>query len=612
MTEAVLAQPPVSRTEEGPAPAHFNWRVGLLYGFGLVLLLLVQQALYGTDFVGGDNDDVMRLVEVRDLAAGQGWYDMMQYRLGMAGGVLMHWSRFVDLPIFLLVKFFGLFIAPPLAEAMAVMVWPPLVSVPLLLMLGLGGHRLGGVVTGHIAMILGVLFVMGSNRFGAGSIDHHNVQMVLAAAMAALLLDPAHGAVNYALAGLAAALAIAVGAETVPYVAAVSLAVTALWLVEGSEARSAAMAYGLTLAAGVLAAFVATVPPARYGDVTCDNLSLGFLALALAGGGLLAAAAWSQSAHSLQRRALAVAGVGAGVFGVALAVAPQCLSSPLKGLDPLLVSLWLSKVSEARSFVAQAGHDPASLPSLYAVGLYAILVCAWMIRRGQQRRAHTILLGLIGVSFLIALVQIRGAVFANLIAILPLAGFIGYWRQRMYADRSNVKVQLVFALAALAAAPQAWALGTMGLKEGYGALTGNAAESAAKAEEGCVAKEDFAGLAVLAPSTVMAPADSGAHILRFTGHRVLSGPYHRNQAGMLAELRTGLASPAAAEAVMRASGASLLAFCAGEAQTRLVSREAPAGLYAQLYTGVVPDWLEPLPAADSTRLKIYRLRPLAP
>ena len=35
---------------------------------------------------GGDNDSLMRLVEVRDLVAGQGWFDLHQYRMGGDGG----------------------------------------------------------------------------------------------------------------------------------------------------------------------------------------------------------------------------------------------------------------------------------------------------------------------------------------------------------------------------------------------------------------------------------------------------------------------------------------------------------------------------------------------
>src|SRR5271156_7111737 len=43
-------------------------------------------------------DDAMRLVEVRDLIGGQGWFDLFQYRLDPPG-TSMHWSRIIDGPL---------------------------------------------------------------------------------------------------------------------------------------------------------------------------------------------------------------------------------------------------------------------------------------------------------------------------------------------------------------------------------------------------------------------------------------------------------------------------------------------------------------------------------
>ena len=47
----------------------------------------------------GDNDSLLRLVQIRDLIGGQGWFDLHQYRMGPEGGFVMHWSRLVDAPI---------------------------------------------------------------------------------------------------------------------------------------------------------------------------------------------------------------------------------------------------------------------------------------------------------------------------------------------------------------------------------------------------------------------------------------------------------------------------------------------------------------------------------
>src|SRR3569833_1230840 len=68
----------------------------------------------------GDTDDNMRLMQVRALLAGQGWYDLTNYRLDPAmGGYNIHWSRLCDLPIAGLILVFKPFIGTAAAEKWA-------------------------------------------------------------------------------------------------------------------------------------------------------------------------------------------------------------------------------------------------------------------------------------------------------------------------------------------------------------------------------------------------------------------------------------------------------------------------------------------------------------
>ena len=88
--------------------------------YGAVVLALLRQvpsaeSLSALMF----NDDIMRLVEVRDWLGGQGWGDLMQYRMGPDGGTLMHWSRLVDAPIAGIIWLAGLFLPASGAEAAA-------------------------------------------------------------------------------------------------------------------------------------------------------------------------------------------------------------------------------------------------------------------------------------------------------------------------------------------------------------------------------------------------------------------------------------------------------------------------------------------------------------
>mgnify|MGYP000515288468 FL=1 len=158
------------------------------YSLAAIALIALLNLPGAGDYVGVDNDDVMRLVEVRDLLSGQSWFDLMQYRLGLAGGTLMHWSRLIDLPIALLIRLFSHVVPGEQAEALALLVWPLSLVVPLIAAMAIAARRIGDDVTLHIALMLTMVFCITSNRFLPGAIDHHNVQMVLAAIMADLLV----------------------------------------------------------------------------------------------------------------------------------------------------------------------------------------------------------------------------------------------------------------------------------------------------------------------------------------------------------------------------------------------------------------------------------------
>ncbi|MGO7675526.1 hypothetical protein ACC685_37310, partial [Rhizobium ruizarguesonis] len=87
---------------------------------------------------------------------------------------------------------------------------------------------------------------------------HHNAQLALVATMVAMLLDPERRAWSYAVAGIAAAVAIAIGAETTHFVAAVCLTIALLWAWEGDNFAAAEKAFGLALAIAISILFFAT------------------------------------------------------------------------------------------------------------------------------------------------------------------------------------------------------------------------------------------------------------------------------------------------------------------------------------------------------------------
>jgi hypothetical protein len=589
------------------APLH---RPVLVAFVTLIVVTATMHFASYVDYVGADNDDVMRLVEVRDLLAGQGWFDLMQYRLGLDGGTLMHWSRLIDLPIANLILLFSFFMSPVMAEASALFVWPLLTTLPIFYALGIGGGVLAGGQGRLMALVLAFLFVLGINRFQPGSIDHHNVQLGLIATIAVCLILPGRPPLAHAIAGVAAALAIAIGVETTPHVLVAALIVAVQWLWLGNRMNAAAAAFSLAMAAALTAVFFLTVPPARYGMVACDALSTGFYSLGVLGAGSFFLAVATVSGRGFASRLAGLGLAGAATLGGALVIAPQCLGNPLGNLDPLLVSMWLDSVIEAQPVWSQLAEEPWTGAGFYLVPVLAMALCMWRIRERRNIHAYGVLLALLAVSWTIALVQVRGAVFGNLLSAIPMAALVADMRIRANADPANLRKGLAFAGSALAAVPFVWALSGVLLSMAVDKVAGE--EVAGLFPEEQIVCTDSAAMQALArePAGVVAgPSNLGAHILRFTPHRVLAAPYHRNQGGMLTELHAAMATPKDAVKFLRGAGVTVIAFCKSDPQIGTIAKVAPGGLYAELGRGNVPAWLEPVPGTQDQPVQLFRVRP---
>jgi len=609
MAQTLALPPEAAGTAEKKAP--LRWSHPALVALAYAVVIIVAQLVIHrnpADYVGPDNDDAMRLVEVRDFLAGQGWFDMMQYRLGLEGGTLMHWSRFTYLPVGSLILFFRMFLSPEGAEAAALPVWPLMRILPPIFFMGLAGRRIAGVESMHFSMILTAFFVLLSPRFVPGSIDHDNVQLGLVALTVAMLVDRDYRPRSFAIAAVALAIQLGIGAETTPFVAVACMSVACLWAWKGEIFAPAAKAFALTLTIAVSAAFFSLVPPRFYSMVTCDNLSLGFYGITSAGCvGLLLSSIFA-SRLSRPWRIAVLAANGAFVFATTVALAPQCLRNPLADLDPMLVDLWLSRVTEAQSIFSIARTQPDTLGVFYATGLVAMIFCGYRILRGDRGDLFAVLMAMVAINWVITLVQIRGAEFANLLAIPSLALVIAGLRRTYMADTKNLRSALLYVVTILISTPLVWAVGgavvSKGLNNSFTVATPVKAEESAD----CASKTALAPIASLEPGVVASASNMGSPLLRFTPHRVLSGPYHRDQAGMLAELHIALAEPQQAETLLREAKVTLLAFCKGDPQVELLAGRSPKGLYAQLGAGHVPAYLEPIPAPAGSAVRFFRFK----
>ncbi len=115
------------------------------------------------------------------------------------------------------------------------------------------------------AVVVGAAALHFIGIFSPGALDHHNVQLTLTMASLGLLIEAPERRWAALFSGLCAALTLAVGMETAPYVAAIGACTAILFVVDPGGERRIAMDFGLGFAGVSALVFVTTIPPSGLG-----------------------------------------------------------------------------------------------------------------------------------------------------------------------------------------------------------------------------------------------------------------------------------------------------------------------------------------------------------
>jgi hypothetical protein len=511
-----------------------------------------------------DVDDVMRLVQIRDWLAGQPFNDLTQHRL--AGGLPMHWSRLPDLVpggmIAMLTPLFGRYDA----ELTAVIAWPGLLFA-LALYLTARITRAFAPDGARVAIVIAAIAFPTTTIFLPGRIDHHGFQIVLLLVITLGLIQPptlGRGLV----AGLAATASLVIGLETAPLILAACLIMLIEWIAARAHADDRLMGFGIGFGAGLLGASL-LFRPMQWAYPACD----GFTYTAWRAGIIAAFAPMliALSARQTARppmRALLGFGLGGVVTIGALAAAPQCLS-PYGSVDPLLVTLWLSRVGEALPLFSAPPVDAIGYAGVMVAGIFAT---AWRGYVTRDARWWT-LLTLQVAAFALTCTQLRGAYAGAILAAPALAATIGAARRRgtlLLAGAWIGSAGMLYPIAAAALTPRSTALPVKGESE-------------------CTTPRALAALARLEPGTVLAPPNFGPDLLATTHDRIIAAPYHRNNAGNLATYRFFL-SPGSSRLIATQWHADYVVLC----DASFAELPRPPAMVQRLRRGDAPRWLEPI------------------
>lgn len=557
-------------------------------------------------------DDLARLAQVRDFYFGQAWFDLNQARLDPPSGIWMHWSRFVDLPLA------GLYaLGSPFGhgEAVMLLIWPFLLTLVLFVLVAQLSRRLVGESGLFFGVFFTCLFPGLLQAFSPGRIDHHNVQILLCAALLFCCLRLEDGARAGILAGCASALMVAIGLETLPIVALAGFVIAALWIWDGPQYRAAALAYGATFAIAATAVFVLSVPPARYGLDQCDSISRFHVTMALIGGAGLAVIVAGLPAglgriHRLA--ALTLLGILAGA--VAAGAFPHCLGDPYAFLDPRLREVWLDNVSEARSALQLIREDPLVAFLNFSPLVFMILVGSGILltRDRSDRRPWLIFMAFAAVSVVVSIIQVRFIQFAQIYCI-PVAAWAMLWAYRAIQAR-GVSVGRLTLLIAIPALATPWVLGIIAIQ----AIPPESKTSAVVSRQHgdiddvavreCQGPLDRQSLAAIAQDGVVAvPIFYGSTILGLSDLPVLAGPYHRGQQAILDAHDIFSLPPAQSEPIVRRRNIAYLIMCLSSANRMANGERNPGSLTADLEEGNSPPWLQQHPETGSGFLRIYQV-----
>jgi len=586
-----------------------TWAKDLGASIFAVLVVLISLVVGGLKTTyNRDIDSLLRLVEVRDLLNGQGWFDLHQYRMGPPGGFVMHWSRLIDAPIALIIKLTTILTGDPaLGELIANFLWPMLLAVAAAFLLLRLARAYAGAEAVVPTLIIGGYTIYHLGIFVPSALDHHNAQLTLSLTAAVLLSRP--GWRSAAGAGLCCALMLGIGMEAAPCVAIAGACAAALLLSPQPDWREAPVGFGLGFAVSASAVLVTNVPQAAWFSVACDAFSGGQWGVATVAGIGLAIVAGVTGKQGLTGRLIGLALLAATTLAVVLIFAPQCVRDPYANLDPRLIKLWLDQVRETQS-LRQVIRDPILITARYITPMIALIVVALKFRRGQLNRAGAIVAAFLVMSILVSIWEIRASMFSMAFAVVPLADWIAEQHRKVATGGSVALVKTAGAW--LASINLVWGAAYLLLVAPLIEPHNNAARAASSAKPAdafaCLAQPAFALLAAQPPGTVLAVDNLSTQTLAFTPHRSLNGPYHRNTIGMLDALTALTGSDAEAEAVVRRNNVTYVINCPSLGQTRFLMGHAEDGFLAHINDGRLPSWLEPIPGQDADVLKLYKVR----
>lgn len=566
---------------------------------------LIKAVVLGQDmmqrFAGLGNDDIMRMSMVRDLIAGQSWFDQTQYRIVPPQGVPIHWSRFIDAGIAAVIVPLSWFMPMPQAEMVGVVIWPTLILILTIAVVGFGTRRVFGDAEAVFALTCLVFWPLTADLHARpGNIDHHNVQFLMMSIVLLSLVWRGNLVRAGLVAGMAAAFSLAVGLENLVFIVLSGV----VFLVRACFSRGAYIAqlhaFCIALVAAASVLWIGQAPDDFRFARICDQLGVPVLTL------ILIASVASLVPFQVLRPAAGgwvfLGGASAltlGGLAFAWPLTATCLAGPYAALTPEISQFIGEKINEARPGLIFFQQRPTAA-LLFPLPIIATVLLGFNLLATQRRTKvlpqETVLavriylmfclVGLALVAYQMRTINLAATPVPMLAGVILAVGMRDYLRTRTAGDASKLLLSVLFMTQPTILV---YALGPY-LPPSTASLSGFE----------CRTYDIIDSLNDVPPATILSHASFGPVTIWVTHHDVLAALYHRSEAAMSNAILPWQASAEEVEAVVRATGAELLMLCKGQ--------QLESEVLNSLSEGVTLPWLRAIPV-DREELLLYEVLP---
>jgi hypothetical protein len=571
-----------------------------------------------------DSDCYLRLLRVEDLYNGGSWYDPVNLRINPPCGQTYHWTRPLDILL--------LGGAAPIAlftDFKNALFWWGIIISPVLLIATLVALQWSTrpVLSGEGPFLAGLVFILQAiifTSYQAGRPDHHSLLILIFVLSIGLTLRmivrPLDVRLCY-IAGAVSGFSMWISVESMVSVGITLGVLGLLWILENGDFLDKSLHYAAALftATGfslVLERAWHSLLAEEYDRLSIVHFSIfGFIALLWITIFLL-----NRHTQLFRKRASRYSSVPVCAAVLALAVLlsfPKFYKGPFVDIDPRLIHIWLSKITDARPLISEAG--PVAIPvQLIGSALVGFPFIVYILRKetcSAKRKGWIYLLFSSVIFMLISICQIRWSVYPQILLIIPMTQLMVLMRQRgpsagLLKTLKNILILMAFSAGLLS-------VGVFAERECVSVIAKSREPSTGFENVHLIRMCDYLAHAKKWSGQnllILTHVDYGAEILYRTGHKVLSVPHatgtpHRNGRGIwdTYEIMTADTDEKAHELIQKLK-IDLILLCPKSSESVFYSKpENKTTFYQRLCDDTIPNWLRKveLPADLSSSFLLF-------